>query len=117
MSILNDTIFTPLDEKLVNLRHTWFGKSSSSWSKTFEFQIDYLFEEEKHKRQYPLFDILRLIQFSRSNLTRQCIRCGNFSELSSQLNSQNSKSNSLFIQMAPGDRCICNGLWAQSSLQ
>ena len=68
------------DYKLFNLKTTWFGLSSSSWLKTFHFPVDHLFEAEKSHGQYPLFDIIRLVDFSRSSMTKQCFRCGNYTE-------------------------------------
>jgi hypothetical protein len=134
------------DYKFFNLKTTWFGLSSSSWLKTFHFPVDHLFEAEKAPKQYPLFDIIRLVDFSRSSMTKQCFRCGNFTEsctinsnqsntisnLSNSIASANSPSNSVStssnnanatlrsnnvsMQDLSGDKCICGGFWVLSSL-
>jgi hypothetical protein len=87
--------------KFFNLKNTWFGLSSSSWLKTFHFPVDHLFEAEKIREHYPycLFDIVRLIDFCRSNLTKQCFRCGNYTEsntsntISNNVNNNNNSNN------------------------
>lgn len=82
------------DYKFFNLKDTWFGMSASSWLKTFHFPVDHLFEAEKAPKQYPLFDIIRLVEFSRSSMTKQCFRCGNYTEsFTTNLNPTNSISN------------------------
>lgn len=75
------------DDKFFNLKYTWFGSSTSSWLKTFHFPVDFLFDIEKTRDQYPLFDIIRLVEFSRSNLTKQCFRCGNYTESNNHISS------------------------------
>jgi hypothetical protein len=101
-----------------NLKYSWLGgKISHNMSKTVQIPVDFLFEEERSKRQHPLFDIVRLIKFSRSSITKQCIRCGNLTESNTQQNVQSSKVNCVYMQDACGDKCICGGLWVLSSIQ
>lgn len=119
-NVQNDTVSVNLYKKFVNLRHSWFGLSTSSWLKTFQFSVDYLFDEERNSMLYPLFDIVRLIQFSRSANTKQCIRCGNYTESGSNspAASQVSKvQTSIWIQDLCGDKCLCGGAWVQSPIQ
>lgn len=123
ISVQNDTISASLYKKFVNLRHSWFGLSTSSWLKTFQFPVDYLFDEERNGMLYPLFDIVRLIQFSRSVSTKQCIRCGNYTESGAPNNSNPAAGQvtkiqtSILIQDLCGDKCICGGAWVQSPIQ
>lgn len=124
-----DTIINELDKKFFNLMHSWFGLTKSSWQKTFQFSVDHLFSEEKSPVMYPLFDVARLIQFSRSNLTKQCIRCGNYTEGNSASNTasnaataqtntlQTSKMQScIHMQELSADRCVCGGFWVFSPI-
>lgn len=122
-SVQSDTIHPHLDKKLFNLRHSWFGESSHCWLKTYQLPVDYLFDEERPRIQYPLFDIVRLIQFSRSSLTKQCIRCGNFTEANSLTSHTQPQTNSLksqscmLMQDLCGNKCICGGSWVFSPIQ
>lgn len=121
--IQTDTIATNLDKKYFNLRHSWFGLSTSSWLKTFQFPVDYLFDEERLCALYPLFDIVKLIQFSRSSLTKQCIRCGNYTESEQNLASTSASFSHKAFQMCIsmqdlcGNKCLCGGPWVFSPIQ
>lgn len=117
LNIQAETIIRPMDELFYNLKYSWLGSSSSLWVKTLQFPVDHLFESEKNKPIYPLFDILRLIQFSRSVATKQCIRCGNYTESNKNAEIANSKLNCIYIQDNCADKCICGGFWVLSSLQ
>jgi hypothetical protein len=115
INIQSETIITPTNDYYFNLKNSWFG--GKNINKTLQFPVDILFEEEKSKKQYPLFDIIRLIKFSRSSITKQCIRCGNYTESNTQHNVQSSKVNCIFMQDACGEKCVCGGLWVLSSIQ
>lgn len=104
-----------MDELLFKLKHSWLGKSLYMWSNTLTFPIDHLFENEKKRKIYPLFDIVRLIQFSRSPLTKQCIRCGNYTEANLNQSHTNTKKNCIFIQDSNGEKCICGGFWVYNN--
>ena len=106
-----------MNDSYFNLKHSWLGGKISNQNKTLQFPVDCLFDEEKSKKQYPIFDIIRLIKFSRSSITKQCIRCGNYTESNTQQNVQSSKVNCIFMQDACGEKCICGGLWVLSSIQ
>jgi len=106
-----------MKELFFNSKQSWLGNTANNWNKVLQFPVDHLFDEEKEKQQYPLFDIIRLIKFSRSTLTKQCIKCGNFTESNTQTNIQNSKINSLTMQDYCGEKCICGGAWVLSPIQ
>ena len=113
-----ETIIKPIDELFFNLKHPWMSTHTLAWNRTLQFQVDHLFDSEKSvRKQYPLFDIIRLIQFSRSAATKQCIRCGNFTEANKQDNEASSKLNCILIQDASASHCVCGGLWVLSPLQ
>ena len=121
IAIQNDVVSVNLYKRFVNLRHSWFGLSTSSWLKTFQFPVDYLFDEERNGTLCPLFDIVRLINFSRSAMTKQCIRCGNYTESGSQPSGVSGSAAkvpaSILMQDLCGDKCICGGSWVQSPIQ
>ena len=119
LSINNEIITSQLNDNLVNLKNCWLG--SNLWNKPLQFRVNHLFDEELNKKQYPLFDIIRLIQFSISSNTKQCIRCGNYTESNTNnninnTNNNNSKINCLLMQDSCGERCICGGMWVSSDL-
>jgi len=114
-----DTINPHMENKFFNLRHSWFGQGVHSWLKTYQLPVDYLFDVERPCQQKSLFDIVRLIEFSRSPLTKQCIHCGNYTESNSSGVQAGSRaaSTSFQIQDLAGDRCICGGSWVYSPIQ
>jgi hypothetical protein len=122
-----ETVIRPLDEIFFTLKQPWTGPHSTIWSQVFRSQVDRLFDEEKSGRQpYPLFDIQRLIQFSRSAATKQCTRCGNFTESSraelvSPANAgevlNTARQNCIYVQDSCSERCLCGGYWVLSPLQ
>ena len=87
LNIEAETVIRPMDELFFPLKHTWLGNMSSLWHKPAQFPVDILFEPEWQLNRHvsPLFDIIRLIQFSRSPLTKQCIRCANYTEASTSV--------------------------------
>ncbi|CAF0729025.1 unnamed protein product [Brachionus calyciflorus] len=120
LNIQAETIIRPMDGLLFNLKYSWLGNSSTLWSNTLQFPIDHLFDTEKNKPIYPLFDIVRLIQFSRSPLTKQCIRCGNYTESSTSSSSNQTngtKTNCIYLQDSASDKCLCGGYWVLSPLK
>ena len=114
-----ETINPRMDMKLFNLRHSWFGQTVHSWLKTYQLPVDYLFDAERPCQQKSLFDIVRLIEFSRSPLTKQCVHCGNFTESSSGGVQVGSRVANTCVQMQDlgGDRCVCGGCWVYSPIQ
>lgn len=117
LNIQAETIIRPMDELFFNLKYSWLGNAHSLWTKTLQFRVDHLFESEKCKPIYPLFDVIRLIQFSRSFSTKQCIRCGNYTEASKNTQVQNSKLNCIYMQDSCSEKCMCGGYWVLSTLQ
>ena len=127
LSIQVETIIHSMDDLLVNLKQPWIGNSNFNWSKTLQIPVDHLFEEEKSKKLFPLYDMIRLLQFSRSSATKQCIRCGCFTDSqtpapnspppSASSPSQYGKNNCIYIQDVCADKCICGGYCVLSSLQ
>ena len=120
LNIQTETIIHPMDELLFKLKYSWLGSSSILWSNTLQFPVDHLFDSEKNKPVYPLFDIVRLIQFSRSPVTKQCIRCGNYTESMTNSNSTQlniSKTNCIYLQDSISDKCLCGGYWVYSPLK
>ncbi len=111
-----DTINPHVDRKLFNLRHSWFGPGVHAWLKTYQLPVDYLFDVERPCQQQSLFDIVRLIEFSRSPLTKQCVHCGNYTESSSAGGGRVAGS-CVPIQDLAGDRCVCGGAWVYSPIQ
>lgn len=112
-----ETIIRPVDEFFYNfVNYVWFNSQSS---KPLQMSVDELFESEKQQRQiYPIFDIIRLIQFSRSSITKQCIRCGNFTEAQMNIKgAQPIKNNCIYMQDSTSDKCVCGGCWVISPLQ
>ena len=116
-TLQSETVSQSMKELFFNSKQSWLGNSLDSWNKVLQFPVDHLFDEEKERQQYPLFDIIRLIKFSRSALTKQCVKCGNFTESNTQTSIQNSKTNGLTMQDFCGDRCICGGAWVLSPIQ
>lgn len=118
LNVQAETVIRPMDELFVCLKNSWFGQTNNNWSKTFQFRVDCIFEEEKCKKMYPLFDIVRLIQFSRSSSTKQCIRCGNYTESNIQTSTlPNSKINSIYLLDNSAENCICGGSWVFLPMQ
>jgi hypothetical protein len=122
LSLQTETIIRPIDELFTNLKHPWIGMHQETWVKHARFDVDLLFENERtnNRRQYPIFDLMRLIQFSRSTATKQCIRCGNFTEALKQTEKASSTSlqhNCIYIQDSCADKCLCGGYWVLSPLQ
>lgn len=115
LTIQAETIIRPMDELLFKLKYSWLGNSQYLWSNILKFPIDQLFENEKKRQIYPLFDIVRLIQFSRSPSTKQCIRCGNYTETNMNQTQSNTKKNCIFIQDSNGEKCFCGGYWVLSN--
>ncbi len=111
-----ETVIRPVDELFFNLKHTWLGNPTSTWQECVKLPVDHLFQEEKSKKLYPLFDVIRMIQFSRSSVTKQCIRCGNYTESNSSSSIANSRSNCIYIQDSCAEKCICGGSWVLSSI-
>lgn len=133
LNIEAEAVMRPVDELFYHLKYSWFGRPVNSYvsMKPFAFSVDELFDQERHHKPiYPLFDIMRLIQFSRSGSTKQCIRCGNYTEAQviqthgnrNQQQHQHhlnaaTKMNSIYIQDSSSDKCLCGGYWILSSLQ
>ncbi|RNA44954.1 mediator of RNA polymerase II transcription subunit 16 isoform X1 [Brachionus plicatilis] len=115
LTIQAETIIRPMDELLFKLKFSWLGSSSDLWTNTIKFPVDHLFDNEKHRQIYPLFDIIRLIQFSRSPITKQCIRCGNYTEANSNQTQPNTKKNCIFLQDSSGEKCFCGGYFVLSN--
>ena len=125
-----ETIIRPVDELFSQIKYPWLGVNLSM-KPCLQLTIDQYFNDEKSKREYPLFDVIRFIYFSRSQTTKQCIRCGSYSETitasnntssttttaaGSSNNENNIKNNSIYILDSSADKCICGGLWVLSSL-
>ena len=124
LNIEAETVIRPVDELFINIKNSWFGQFNSQVSKPFTCSADDLFDHEKinNKRIYPIFDIMRMIQFSRSSTTKQCIRCGNLTEAQTFYNYatkslQANKVNCIYIQDSTSEKCLCGGYWVLASLQ
>lgn len=134
LNIEAEAVIRPIDELFCNLKHPWYSKQEQQHvygggvAKPVSFSIDEFFDQElaAQKTIYPIFDIVRMIQFSRSSNTKQCIRCGNFTEaqvigsygnkISGSIQATN-KTNCIFVQDASSERCLCGGYWVLSALQ
>lgn len=119
LNIQAETIIRPMEEQFFYMKYTCLGNPSSLWLKTLQLKVDEIFETDKSKTLYPLFDINRIIQFSRSASTKQCIRCGNFTESnkSNHQNVNNPKTNCIYMLDSCSEKCICGGYWVLSTLQ
>ncbi len=116
LSVQAETISRPIDELLLQIKYPWIHFTTHR-SKCINLSVDQLLSEEKiNRKNYPLFDVMRLVYFSRSEFTRQCIRCGNFTESGALLESKNDQSNCIKIFDLSSDKCVCNGLWVLTYL-
>jgi hypothetical protein len=108
-----ESIVRPIHEYLFNIRQPWIQQNIKN--DYLKLNADDLFQDEKQTKNYPLFDVIKLITFSRSQFTKQCIKCGNYSESLNGINNDLSKQNCTFIQETASNGCICGGLWVYSS--
>ena len=122
-SIKAETLIKPMDELLCQIKQPWLGINLTTKS-CMKLSIEYQFNEEKlNKKEYPLFDIIRFIYFSRNHSTKQCYRCANYSEMNDNLStsmtgeeSTNVTNNCIYILDSSSDKCICGGLWMLPNL-
>ncbi len=120
VNIQSETLAKSMDELLNQIKQPWLGINLATKS-CLKLSIEQQFNEEKFNRKdYPLFDIIRFIYFSRSQFTRQCIRCGNYSEMinnnptsavADDNNISSDKNNCIYIFDSSADKCVCGGLW------
>jgi hypothetical protein len=117
LSVQAETIARPIDELLLQLKCPWIHVPATHVKhKCLNLSVDQLFAEEKlNRKNYPLFDLTRLVYFSRSEATRQCIRCGNYTESGSST-SKDDQTNSIKTFDLGSDKCVCNGLWVLGCL-
>ena len=124
VNMQSETLSKSMDELLNQIKQPWLGINLAT-KPCLKLSIDQQFNEEKFNRKdYPLFDIIRFIYFSRSQFTKQCIRCGNYSEMintttttaaaaatSDDNNISSHKNNCIYILDSSSDKCVCGGLW------
>ena len=123
VNIQSETLSRPMDELLNQIKQPWLGNNLAA-KPCLKLNVEQKFSEEKYvKKDYPLFDIIRFIYFTRSQLTRQCIRCANYSEMilsssaSGATTDENGvKNNCIYILESSSDKCVCGGLWILASL-
>ncbi len=114
LNIQSETLIKPMDELLNQLKLPWLGINLAAKT-CLKLNVEQQFNEEKlNRKDYPLFDIIRFIYFSRSQFTKQCIRCANYSEMivnNSSAADDCVKNNCIYILDSSSDKCICGGLW------